>query len=289
MSKGRTIIHQSPRLKQPRMLLSFSGWMDGGEVSTGTIRYICDKINAQPLAAIESDDFYIQNFPGTMEISALLRPYAKVEKGILVDYKSPSNNFYYSEEHNVILFIGTEPHIKWTEYSDAIFEVVDHFDVSRTYFVGSVGGAVPHTRQPKVQATVSDDSLKNGLQQLGFQFGNYEGPVGISTWLTRYARERNASMISLIAEIPPYVQGKNPRCIETMTKIICGLLVIHLDRAELVKMGDELESKLNAAILKHPDLQERITQLEDSFDREIFDDRMGDMKQWLTERGIILD
>jgi hypothetical protein len=37
------IIYERPKLKTPRMVLGFSGWMDGGEVSTGTVEYLRDK------------------------------------------------------------------------------------------------------------------------------------------------------------------------------------------------------------------------------------------------------
>jgi proteasome assembly chaperone (PAC2) family protein len=289
MEDDRILIHERPKIKAPRLVLGFSGWMNGGEVSTGTVQYLCNKIDVSLLAELDSEDFYIQNFPGTMEVTSIFRPYARIENGLVTEYIAPTNEFYYCEEHNLILFLGKEPNIKWFEYSEAIFQIVEKFDVSMIYFLGSVGGAVPHTRQPRILASISDSKLQSSIKQLGIHLSDYEGPVGISTYLTQEAADREVPMIVLVAEIPPYVHGKNPRCIETMVKLICGLLLIHLDHDELRAMGDDLEKKLDKALSKHPELEERIRELEDSYDKEIFDDRLGDMKQWLAERGIRLD
>jgi len=62
------IIYEKPKLTHPRMVLGFSGWMDGGEVSTGTVNYLIDKLEASKFAEIDPEDFFLLNFPGSMEI-----------------------------------------------------------------------------------------------------------------------------------------------------------------------------------------------------------------------------
>jgi len=59
MASDKLKIYQRPNLRNSRLLLGFSGWMDGGEVSTGTIRYLIDKLAAsdvteEKMAAIRS-------------------------------------------------------------------------------------------------------------------------------------------------------------------------------------------------------------------------------------------
>ncbi len=62
-------IHARPKLSESRMILSFSGWMDDGDVSTGTVACLIAKLRARKLAEIDPEDFYIYNFPGSMGIS----------------------------------------------------------------------------------------------------------------------------------------------------------------------------------------------------------------------------
>jgi hypothetical protein len=52
-------IHYRPEMRGARMVLGFSGWMDGGEVSTGTVDYLAGKLNARKLAGIVPGPFYI--------------------------------------------------------------------------------------------------------------------------------------------------------------------------------------------------------------------------------------
>lgn len=50
MVSDRVHIHARPNLTDSRMILSFSGWMDGGDVSTGTGAVLISKLQAQKLA-----------------------------------------------------------------------------------------------------------------------------------------------------------------------------------------------------------------------------------------------
>ena len=54
--------------------MAFSGWMDGGDVSTGTVRRMVELLDAEYVAEIDPEPFYIYNFPGTMEVAAMFRP-----------------------------------------------------------------------------------------------------------------------------------------------------------------------------------------------------------------------
>src|ERR1700727_923775 len=88
------------KLENATLLLALTGWMDGGSVSTGTVRQIMGRREVKQIARIESDDFYIYNFPGDMEISAFFRPEVKYEDGIVTRIEMPSNNFWADEKAN---------------------------------------------------------------------------------------------------------------------------------------------------------------------------------------------
>jgi len=289
MGSERLLIHGSPSMESPRLLLGFSGWMNGGEVATGVTGYFVEKLDADLLAEINSEDFYIFNIPGTMELVSRFRPMVSIRDGIVQNIEIPENTFYYSEENNLIILVGNEPHMKWPEFSKCIFEIVKKFDVSIIYSINAVGGPVPHTRQPRLHATISNKNMEPGFQQLGVSITNYTGPSGISSYLIRDAAENGVPMANVIAEIPPYVHGRNDMCIEFIVKVFCGLLLIYFEHDDLKRMGEQLEDKLNKALEDYPELLERIRELEDNYDRAVFDMNMDEMKHWLEDRGIRLD
>lgn len=282
-------ILDNPPLKHTAMILSFSGWLDGGEVSTGTLEVFYEKLDARPLAKIDPADFYIYNVPGPMEISALFRPHVHLEKGLIKAYQPPNNIFFYDLTHNLIMFRGKEPNLQWHRYCDCLFTLAEMFDVRHMYFIGSVAGLVPHSREPRITGSFSSESLREAMTQLNFKPVDYEGPAGIVNQIMWQASQKNINMVSLVAEIPAYVQGRNPKCIEAVARRLARLLNIDLNLDDLHALSESLEKKLDQLVEDRPELADHVRLLEENYDQELFDNEMGDLKKWLLQQGIRLD
>ena len=289
MSSGKLKIYKRPNFKNPRLLLGFSGWMDGGDVSTGTVNCLIDKLGAQKFAEVGPEGFYLYSFPGPMEMTALFRPHTRIEDGLIKSYQTPADAFYCSEENDLILFSGKEPNLQWEEFAECIFSLCEQFGVEMIYFIGSVAGLVPHTREPRLFCSVSDAELKETFQHYGVKFTNYDGPASIVTHLTANCRKRGLRMVSFVATIPAYVQGSNPKCIEAVTRRLVGMLDIQVKFDDLRLVSDEFEKKLSDIVQEQPELEINIQKLEEDYDNEIFNNEMGDLKQWLEQKGIRVD
>lgn len=289
MTSDKLKIYRRPKVHAARLVMGFYGWMDSGDVSTGTVKYLIEQFGAEKFARIDSEGFYIYSFPGSMELSALFRPLVQIRNGLIQSYQIPSNTFYCDYENNLVYFVGREPNINWRQYADCIFSLCRRLDISEIYFVGSVAGLTPHSRKPRIHCSVSDEKQKVALQQAGVKFVNYEGPSSIITYMTVRAAKMGFSMTNLVAEVPAYVQGYNPCCIEAAIKSIAGILGLHIPIDKLRKAGDTFEKKLDKIIEKQPELAESIQRLEADYDNEVFDTEMGDLKDWLEQQGIEVD
>ncbi len=289
MNNDVLIIHDKPVLKSPTLLMGLSGWMDGGEVSTGTIKHFVSKLDAEQIAEIKPSDFYLYNFPGSMEIASLFRPHCRIEDGVVAAYEFPSNLFYCCRKHNLLLFSGVEPNINWDSFAAAIFDLCSQFDVTRIYFVGSVAGLVPHTREPRLFCSVSVPALKETLVHYGVKFSQYEGPASIITYMTTIAAAKNVEMVNLVSTVPAYVQGHNAMCIGSLVRRLAGILDIQIDLEDLQAGSDEFEKRLSSLVEQQPELASNIQKLEEDYDNEIFNNEMGDLKSWLEQKGIRLD
>src|SRR6476620_165853 len=137
-------ILNTPQMPGSTLLLALTGWMDGGDVSTGTVKRIMDGRDLTAVGRIKPGGFYIDNFPGSMEISALFRPTVHYEGGLVTSFELQRNDFYADPKANIAFFIGKEPNLNWISFADCIFEVVKRLGVSRIIFMGSFGGTVPH-------------------------------------------------------------------------------------------------------------------------------------------------
>jgi proteasome assembly chaperone (PAC2) family protein len=289
MASDKLKIYKGANLREPRLLLGFSGWMDGGDVSTGTIKCLIEKLAAERFAEIKPEGFYIYNFPGSMEMSSLFRPHTRIRKGLIRSYEVPQNEFLCAENADLIFFLGKEPNLLWEEFADCILSVCEEFGVTMIYFVGSVAGLVPHTRDPRLFCSVSDAKLKDVHERYGVKFTDYEGPASFITYLTTRCSEQKLSMATLVATIPAYVQGNNPKCIEAVTRRLLGILGLQIELDDVRVLSDEFEKKLTEMVQEQPELASTIRKLEEDYDNEIFDSEMGDLKKWLQQQGIRLD
>ncbi len=258
-----------PKLTNPTMLLALSGWMDGGSVSTGTVKHLMSQGKGRHIAEIDSDDFYIFNFPGSMEMAALFRPEVRLEKGITRELEMPSNDFYCNASANLLFFIGREPNLKWEAFADALLDLAAETGTRRIIFIGSFGGSVPHTREPRLYGSVSDKSLRRVLKPYNVRMSDYEGPGSFSTYLLTRVKDIDAEMMSLVAEIPGYLQGVNPLSIEAVTRRLARLLNITVNMDMLREASNEWEAHVTEVVQKDEDLTETVRKLEEQYDNEL--------------------
>lgn len=289
MASERLLIRSRPALCDGRMIVALSGWMDGGDVSTGTVEWLVRTLEAAKVAEIAPEGFYLYNFPGSMEIAALFRPSTKIEDGLIISYEPPASEFYCDPTSNLLLFNGKEPHLNWSAYADGLFSFAQDAGVKTIYFVGSVAGTVPHTREPRLTSSVSDECVKRALEPLGVRFTDYEGPASFATFLMTQAGQHGLMMASLVAEVPAYIQGTNPKSIEAVVRKLAAMLGLRISLDRLRAITDAWEKRLHELLEREEELARHIEKLEADYDNEVFDSELGDLKEWLQQRGIRVD
>lgn len=256
-------------LDESTLLLSFDGWMDGGDVSTGTVERLVDLLEADPVAEIDSDPFYIYNFPGSMEIAAIFRPHIEIEDGVIQSVEMPSNTFFLHEPAKLFLFVGKEPNLRWPTFARLLFAFARNAGVKRIYFVGSFGGSVPHTREPRLFAAASSPDLLTEMEPFGMRRTGYEGPGSFTSYLLTQAADEGFEMISLVAEIPGYLQGMNPASIEAVSRRLSKILQLPLDLDSLRATSTEWELEISSAVEQNEKLAAKVRKLEEEYDNEL--------------------
>src|SRR5208282_1049947 len=110
-----------------------------------------------------------------------------------------------------------------------VFELAGQVGLRRILFVGSFGGSVPHTREPRLHVTASSDRLLEELQRFALRRTAYEGPGSFTSYLLTRGPAAGVDVASLAAEIPGYLQGRNPMSIEAVTRRLAKILQLPLD------------------------------------------------------------
>ncbi|NIL97172.1 MAG: hypothetical protein GTO53_06370, partial [Planctomycetales bacterium] len=237
-----------------------------------TVHRLVQFLNAAPIAEIDPEPFYIYNFPGSMEITALFRPHIEIEDGLVKTVDLPNNTFFCSEAENLVLFIGKEPNMHWRTFGDCVFQLARKTGIRRILFVGSFGGAVPHTREPRLYVTCSDRDMLPQMEKYGVRRSGYEGPGSFTSYLMSRATPEGFEMVSLVAEIPGYLQGANPSSIEAVTRRLAKILQVPLDLDTLRNASTKWELEVSSAIEESDELAEKVRQLEDMYDNELLDE-----------------
>ncbi len=258
-----------PKMTNATMLLALTGWMDGGLVSTGTVQRMMEGRDVREIARIESDPFYIYNMPGSMEVAAMFRPDVRYEDGVIGEMELPRNVFFCDEAANLLFFTGKEPNLLWQDFADCIFDLATHAGVGRILFMGSFGGTVPHTREPRMYGSVSHPHLKDLLKQHGMKLSDYQGPAGFSSLLLAQSADRGIEMLSIVAEIPGYLEGLNPLSIEAVTRRLAKILNIPVNLDKLRELSNEWEIEVSNAVEKDEKLAATVRKLEEDYDNKL--------------------
>lgn len=253
------------------MLLALGGWMDGGTVSTGTVRQFMRGRRLTEVARIEHGSFYIDTFPGSMELASLLRPHVKYKDGLIESLELQENQIFADVAAKLLFFVGKEPNLNWRQFADSIFAVCRRAGVKQILFVGSFGGSVPHTREPRMFGSVSHERLLPMLKQFGLRATEYEGPASFATYLLHRAPANDVEMLNISVEIPSYLEGTNPISIEAVARCLSTVLNVQVDYDELRKASSEWEAYVSDAVDKDKKLAKNIRKLEDQYDSDLVD------------------
>jgi proteasome assembly chaperone (PAC2) family protein len=264
-----------PKLTDATMLLALTGWMDGGAVSTGTVRNMMQGRNLIEIARIAPDPFYIYNFPGSMEITSLFRPEVYMKGGVIRDLDMPSNIFSCDVAANLVFFIGKEPNLRWEQFAECIFQVARQAGVRRIIFIGSFGGTVPHTREPRMFGSVSHKSLRPILKASGVRPSDYRGPASLSTYLLAKSPANDLEMISFVSEIPGYLDGVNPLSIEAVSRRLSRILNVPVNLDAMREASNKWEVQVTEAVQQDEELAATVKKLEEAYDTELVEDQSG--------------
>lgn len=261
-----------PSLRNPCLVVGFSGWVDGGQAATGTVKYLMRKMNATAFAEIPVADFNVFQMPGIES----LRPHSKTEDGVITEFRPPRNELFYWKRpesapgHDLVLLQGVEPQLRWTEFIGEVLDLAQRLGVVMVYSVGAVLGGVPHTREPTVSCAVSHPALKRDLEQFKVRYSNYEGPATFSTALLVQCRERGLKAVHFNGRAVYYpefgiVVAYNPMVILALVKRLRVLLGLDVDVSDLEAASRELVERLDSLGSQSAKLREYVAELERNF------------------------
>ena len=256
------IEHETLQAKLPTMLVAFAGWPDASEAATRAMRFLVRKLRATKFAEIDPEDFY--DFTH-------VRPQSRVNRRGERVTRWPQNDLYYftpeDEARRLLLFIGTEPNLKWRTYSSILTAVARRHDVRLIVSLGALLDAVPHTREPRVTGRASSIELTQKAEWLGIKNSGYQGPTGIHTAFSDACTEVGMEQASIWGHCPHYVNtSPDPKVSHALLTRLRSLIDIDVDLEELHIAGNAYQEEVDKVIAKQPDVINYVRRLERRYD-----------------------
>jgi len=185
------------------MLAGWRQWADAGSVSSGLQQYLIQRTNARQIGKIQSDSFYLFQFPGTHD---LVRPVVKFDQGLPESLQTRRNEIYYAgdEKSGLVIFLGDEPHLEIEKYVASLLHIAETLNVKRIIGFGGVYGELPYDRERLVSSIYSLPHLKEEVEGLSVNLSDYHGGASIGSYLSKRAGEREIEFVSLYAFVPTY-------------------------------------------------------------------------------------
>lgn len=266
--------HNQLVMRDPIAIVAFGGWNDAADSATTAIKFLVDRWGPIKIAEIDSEDFYV--FTET-------RPTVKFVEGIQRSITWPTNQFlghvapdFYRD---VILFLGTEPQLKWKTFSNSFLETCKHFNVSEVVFLGAMLADVPHSMAVPITGTSSDNEVQDRLQEMDIRNSRYEGPTGMIGVLHDICRSAHIPSASFWAAAPHYLAATpNIKVTAALLTYLNTYLSLGLDLSGIQSDAVHFEEQITALVARDPEASAYVRRLEEqiaSHDDEDEDDDLA--------------
>jgi proteasome assembly chaperone (PAC2) family protein len=274
---------ERPQLRRPVLVAAFEGWNDAAEAATTAARYLRDRWGARPFATIDPEEFY--DFSST-------RPQVKLAAGLTRQIIWPANQLSAAtlptEDHDVVVLIGTEPQLRWRTFCTQIVGIAAELDVQLVVTLGALLADVAHTRPVKVTGSAVSTEL---VQRLNLERSRYEGPTGIVGVLhDAFSRARLPSA-SLWAAVPHYVAGTpSPKAALALVERAARVVEVPVVTADLSQLAADYERQVTEVVESDEDVAAYVSRLEETADAEGLELTSGEelaaeLQQFLRDQG----
>ena len=275
-------IHKIPALRNPVMLIAFSGWNDAAEAATGAASHILgawtdaehainDQVGVVPelIADIDPEEFY------DFQVN---RPIVDIDESQIRSLTWPGTQIFGLATPNFdfdfIIVRGVEPSMKWKTFTHDLLDLADDLEVQTIITLGSMLADAPHSRPITVTGSGAHPEL---AKRLGVEVSSYEGPTGILGVIADASLRRGLDAISLWAAIPHYASNSpSPKATLALINAVEDFLEISLPQGDLHADSLEWESEVDELAREDSDVAEYVKALEESKDSTLLSDVSGE-------------
>jgi hypothetical protein len=267
-------VERWPELREPMMIIAFSGWVDAGFAGGGTLSALREQLT-------DVDEFASIDLTDHMDLQQT-RPNAHWSDDGNRVIEWPEISFVAGRVgRDVVLVSGPEPSLRWPTVAASVVEVARTLKVSDACAVGGMPSLVSHRRSVPVLATATHHSLAQEIAPLRQAYG---GPTGLQTIVQRALGDAGIRSAGLWAQVPQYVSGSpSPPAVRALLRRLTEIGRLELDLRPLDARCDAYAARVDAGLAIRPEVQEVV----DRIDREqgaTADDLVSEIELFLRQQ-----
>jgi proteasome assembly chaperone (PAC2) family protein len=248
--------HTHPRLVEPVMIAAFEGWNDAGEAASTALEHLELMWDAEPLAAIDPEDYY--DFQVT-------RPHVRLADGVTRRIEWQTTRLSWAvlpgTERHVVLVNGIEPNLRWRSFCRELLDHAERLGVTKVITLGALLTDTPHTRPTPVRGTSYD---KASAASMDVEPSTYQGPTGIVGVFQNACVEAGIPAFSFWASVPHYVsQARVPKAAVALLHRVEEVLDVEVPLGALPEQAEEWERTVSEMAEADDEVREYVRQLEE--------------------------
>lgn len=251
------VVERRPELDRPILVMAYRGWNDAGAAATHATEYLVKHLHGERFASVDPDRYYdfTQARPHTRPLGEFRR-----------ELTWPPNEFYhcrYADGRDIMLFIGTEPHLRWRRYGKNVVDFCRDLGVSQALAFGALLADTPHTRPVPLSGGSSTPELAAKLKEFGINGSRYEGPTGILSVVGTMLGEADIPNGSIWAAVPHYISATpNPKASAALVRRLNSVFSLDVPVVELDSEAEMYDAQVESAIANNPEAQQYVRELE---------------------------
>ena len=263
-------IQEIPALRDPVMVLAFTGWSDAGEAATGVISHLLNHFkNPTLIGEINSEDFY------DFQVN---RPLIYIDEALVRSITWPGVQIFGvanpTGDRDFIFVRGVEPSMRWRTFATEILDLADDLEVNLIVTLGSMLADTPHSRSTPVTGTAAHPEM---AARLRVETSRYEGPTGILGVIVDGCISRGIDASSLWAAVPHYAGASpSPKATLALINSLEDFLTVSLPQADLPEQSQLWVENVTNLVAEDSDLQEYISGLESTYDANDLPEESGE-------------
>nr|WP_218881127.1 PAC2 family protein [Kineosphaera limosa] len=256
-------------MQDPVVIAAFEGWNDAGEAATCVVDHLAQVWDAQPIAAIDPEEYY------DFQVN---RPRVGVAPDGVRRITWPTTRVLHAAKEragrDILLIQGIEPSTRWRSFVVELLALADDVDATMVVCLGALLADVPHTR-PLPVGVFSEDAVLT--HTLDLEPSTYEGPTGIVGVLADAAHQAQIPTVSAWVSVPHYAGGTpSPKAALALLDHVEDLLDLRVNRGDLEELSKAWERGVDELAASDDEVAEYVQALEQATDTAEHPEASGD-------------